>query len=186
MRMSLARVALSILMLALAAAIPAHAQDSSGVPTNPQDAAKKLFQAIADNNLDNVKAGVENHYAKKLTAAELRPVPTGPKLDVAFDGNVKVLRQGDEYAVVAAPNFFKPQASTEVPAGEVSQLDAYLTHSKWGWLASAPDRKQAAADADIGGFYHHASFTFCPNRGMVFQPNHFSSKVEDESTAVCR
>ena len=55
------------------------------------------------------------------------------------------------------------------------------------WKAGAADKKQAQLDADInGGWYHAAFFTFCPNKGLLFVPNHFSRELECRAVAQCR
>ena len=127
---------------------------------------------------------VQNKYDRKLRPESLRPGETGPKVSIAFDGNVKVLREGKKDAVVAA-NFFKPDSS-DTPASEVSRLDLYMINDHGNWKIGAPDKKEAAFDGDKGGWYHSGAFTFCPNKGIVFLPNHFSSKTECDATAVCK
>ncbi len=123
-------------------------------------------------------------YDRKLQPQKLRPRDTGPKISVAYDGNVKILREGKNFAVVGA-NFYKPDSS-DIPAAEVQQLRLYMVNDHGEWKIGAPDKKEAAFDGDIGGWYHAGSFTFCPNKGMVFLPNHFSSQTDCGSTAQCR
>jgi|SRR5690348_2913462 len=183
-----ARIATASMALALAvtatalaqAAAPAASSDDAQI----QDAAKKAYQAIADSKIDDLWVLVLGKYDRKLRPEKLRTTETGPKLDVAFDGNVKVLRSTDKDAVVGA-NFFKP-SSSDTPVGEVQRLDLYMVKDHGAWKISAPNKKEAAYDADKGGWYHAGSFTFCPNKGMVFLPNHFSSKTDCSATAVCR
>jgi len=191
MRQILGRIGIAALTLALMASTHALAQEAaggaaaSGEQAAIQDAAKKAYQAIADSKIDDLWTLVQSKYDRKLRPEELRPGATGPKVSVAFDGNVKVLRVEKKNAVVGA-NFFKPDSS-DIPASEVSRLDLYMVNDHGSWKIGAPDKKEAAFDGDKGGWYHSGSFTFCPNKkGMVFLPNHFSSKTECDSTAVCR
>jgi uncharacterized protein YpmB len=183
-----ARIAFATLALALAASATAFAQAAAPAASSDQqaiqDAAKKAYQAIADNHIDDLWVLVVGKYDHKLRPEKLRVTETGPKLDVAFDGNVKVLRSTEKDAVVAA-NFFKPNSS-DTPVSEVQRLDLYMVKDHGAWKITAPDKKQAGYDADHGGWYHSGSFTFCPNKGMVFLPNHFSSKTDCTATAVCR
>ncbi len=193
MRQILGRIGIAALTLALGAMTSTHAlaqeaasgAAASGDQAALQDAAKKAYQAIADSKIDDLWTLVQSKYDRKLRPEELRPGATGPKVSVAFDGNVKVLRMGKKDAVVGA-NFFKPDSS-DIPASEVSRLDLYMVNDHGSWKIGAPDKKEAAFDGDKGGWYHSGSFTFCPNKkGMVFLPNHFSSKTECDSTAACR
>ncbi len=196
MRQTLGWIGIAALTLGLGTALAtmtstrAFAQDAGGAAATGdqaaiQDAAKKAFQAIADSKIDDLWVLVQSKYDRKLSPAELRPGDTGPKLSVAFDGNVKVLRTGKNFAVVGA-NFFKPDSS-DIPASEVSRLDLYMVDDHGSWKIGAPDKKEAAFDGDKGGWYHSGSFTFCPNKkGIVFLPNHFSSKTDCDSTAVCK
>jgi hypothetical protein len=148
-------------------------------------AGEKLMKAFAAEDLDGVKALTVKKYAKKLTKEELRPLQTGPKLAINYDGKLKVLRASKDDAVVQA-TMFKPQ-STEVPAGEASKLDIYLVKEHGEWLASAPGKREAEDDATMqGGWYHSGAFTFCPNKGLEYVGNHFSNKLNCRMTAVCR
>lgn len=193
MRQILGRIGIAALTLTLMASTHALAQEAaggaagagaSGHQAQIQDAAKKAYQAIGDSKIDDLWVLVQNKYTRKLSPEGLRPGATGAKVSVAFDGNVKVLRQGKEDAVVAA-NFFKPDSS-DTPASEVSRLDLYMVNDHGTWKIGAPDKKEAGFDGDGGGWYHSGSFTFCPNKGMTFLANHFSSKTECDATAVCR
>jgi hypothetical protein len=188
MRQTLGRIGFA-LILALMTSTYAFAQEASGTaPTGDQsaiqDAAKKAYQAIADSKIDDLWVLVQNKYDRKLRPQSLHPGETGPKVSVAFDGNVKVMRATKKDAVVSA-NFFKPDSS-DIPASEVSRLDLYMVNDHGAWKIGAPDKKEAAFDGDKGGWYHSGAFTFCPNKGMVFMPNHFSSKTDCDTTAVCR
>jgi hypothetical protein len=212
-RFGFARIGVAALTFAVIASTNAIAQDSeSGAASSPaaesgaaetsapassnasapagknqaqiQDAAKKAYQAIADSKIDDLWVLVESKYDRKLRPEKLRPLESGPKVSVAFDGNVKVLRQGKNDAVVGA-NFFKPD-SNDTPASEVSRLSLYMVNDHGSWKIGAPDKKEAGFDGDRGGWYHSGSFTFCPNKGMVFLPNHFSSQTTCASTAICR
>ncbi len=148
-------------------------------------AGEKLFKAIADNNLDAVKALTVHKYAKHLTAEELRPLATGPKLAVDYNGQVKVLRSSSDDAVVQAVEF-KPQTK-DVPPAEASALNIYLVKEHGAWLASAPNKREAGVDATMeGGWYHPGAFTFCPNKGLEYFGDHFSNKLNCRMTAVCR
>ncbi len=191
MRQILGRIGITVLTLALMASTSALAEEAAdGAAASAdqaaiQDTAKKAYQAIADSKIDDLWTLVQSKYDRKLRPENLRPGDTGPKVSVAFDGNVKVLRTGKKDAVVGA-NFFKPDSS-DIPASEVSRLDLYLVKDHDSWKIGAPDKKEAAFDGDKGGWYHSGSFTFCPNKkGIVFLPNHFSSKTECDATAVCR
>jgi hypothetical protein len=191
MRQILGRIGIAALtwILMILAATYALAQDAAGAASTGdqsaiQDAAKKAYQAIADSKIDDLWTLVQSKYDRKLRPAELQPGATGPKLSVAFDGNVKVLRTGKKDAVVGA-NFFKPDSS-DIPASEVSRLDLYMVNDHGAWKIGAPDKKEAAFDGDKGGWYHSGSFTFCPNKGIVFLPNHFSSKTDCDATAACK
>ena len=148
-------------------------------------AAQKAFKAIADGDVDALKPLVEKKYAKKLTADELRPPQTGPKVAVAYDGNVRVMRADAEEAVVEA-NMFTP-SSNDIPKGEASKLTMFMEKEKGGWVVDAPDKREAANDATMnGGWYHPGAFTFCPNKGLDYLGSHFSNKLNCQSTAVCR
>jgi hypothetical protein len=194
MRQTLGRFGIVALTLALMASTHALAQEgagggaaagASGDQAQIQDAAKKAYQAIADSKIDDLWVLVQGKYDHKLRPERLRPLEVGPKVSVAFDGNVKVLRMGKKDAVVGA-NFFKPDSS-DIPASEVSRLDLYMVNDHGSWKIGAPDKKEAGFDGDKGGWYHSGSFTFCPDkRGIVFLPNHFSSKTECDATAVCK
>lgn len=189
MRQIAGRIALAAFALALAASCPVFAQDNAGGASQPDqkltEAAKKAYKAVVDNNPELFKAVTQGRFATKVKNDTLRPAATGPKVEVSWDGNVKVLRQSANDAVVTA-NVFKPQSS-DIPASEVSRLDLYMVKSRKGeWTVSAPDKKEAQPDADNGGWYHSAAFTLCPNKGIVFLPNHFSSKTDCTATAVCR
>ena len=191
MRQTLGRIGIAALTLTLMASTYALAQDAAGDAAAPADqaaitdAAKKAYLAIQDSKIDELWTLVQSKYDRKLRAEELRPGDTGPKVSVAFDGNVKILRTGKKDAVVGA-TFFKPDSS-DIPAGEVSRLDLYMINDHGAWKIGAPDKKEAAFDGDKGGWYHSGSFTFCPNKkGIVFLPNHFSSSTDCTATAVCR
>jgi hypothetical protein len=148
-------------------------------------AGEKLFKAIADNDLDAVKALTVRKYAKKLTAEELRPLATGPKLAIDYSGKVKVVRSSSDDAVVQAV-MFKPQTK-DVPVVEASALNIYLVKEHGNWLASAPNKKQAGDDSTMqGGWYHTGAFTFCPNKGLEYVGDHFSNKLNCRMTAECR
>ena len=148
-------------------------------------AAQKAFKAIADGDVDALKPLVEKKYAKKLTAEELRPSQTGPKVAVAYDGNVRVMRADAKEAVVQA-NMFTP-SSNDIPKGEASKLTLFMEKQKEGWVVDAPDKKEAQNDATMnGGWYHPGAFTFCPNKGLDYLGSHFSNKLNCQSTAVCR
>jgi hypothetical protein len=165
----------------------ARAQAAAGAN---QDAAittagEKLFKAIADENLDAVQALTVHKYAKHLTKAELRPLPTGPKLLINYTGEVKVLRSSSKDAVVQA-TMFKPVTS-DTPVREASMLTIYLVNDHGQWMASAPNKREAMGDASMeGGWYHPGEFTFCPNKGLEYVGNHFSNKLKCVTTAVCR
>jgi hypothetical protein len=195
MRQTLGRLALAALTLTLMTSVSTYAFAQEGAGSTAaagasdeqaqiQDAAKKAYQAIADSKIDDLWTLVQSKYDRKLAPEKLKPSETGPKVSVAFDGNVKVLRVGKKDAVVSA-NFFKPD-SNDIPASEVSRLDLYMVNDHGAWKIGAPDKKEAAFDGDKGGWYHSGSFTFCPNKGMVFLGNHFSSKTDCDATAVCR
>lgn len=189
MRRILGGIGIAALSLMLMASTRALAQEgaagaAAGDQAAIQDAAKKAYQAIADSKIDDLWMLVQSKYDRKLRAEKLRLGETGPKVSVAFDGNVKVLRSSKKDAVVAA-NFFKPDSS-DIPASEVSRLDLYMINDHGSWKIGAPDKKEAAFDGDKGGWYHSGSFTFCPNKGILFLPNHFSSKTDCDATAVCR
>ena len=150
-----------------------------------QRAGQRLFKAFADGDLAVVAQNTSMKYARKLTQGALRPAVTGPKLSVSFDGTVVVVRKNGAEAVVEA-KIFAPE-SPENPAAEVSRVRIYMVREGGDWKAAAADKKQAELDADInGGWYHAAFFTFCPNKGLVFVPNHFSRELECRAVAQCR
>lgn len=147
--------------------------------------AQKAFKAIADGDVDALKPLVEKKYAKKLTAEDLRPSQTGPKVAVAYDGSVRVMRADAKEAVVQA-NMFAP-SSNDIPKGEASKLTLFMEKERGGWVVDAPDKREAAIDATMsGGWYHPGAFTFCPNKGLDYLGSHFSNKLNCQSTAVCR
>ena len=148
-------------------------------------AAQKAFKAIADGDVEALKPLVEKKYAKKLTAEELRPPQTGPKVAVAYVGNVRVMRADDRKAVVQA-NMFTP-SSNDIPKGEASKLTLFMVKEKGGWVVDAPGKKEAEDDVTMnGGWYHPGAFTFCPNRGLEYLGSHFSNKLNCQSCAVCK
>jgi len=148
-------------------------------------AAQKAFKAIADGDVETLKPLVQKKYAKKLTADELRPTPTGPAVAVAYDGNVKVMRADAKEAVVQA-SVFAP-SSNDIPKGEANKLTLFMDKEKGGWVVGAPDKKEAGNDATMnGGWYHPGAFTFCPNKGLEYLGSHFSNKLNCKSTAICR
>jgi len=159
----------------------------SGGNTDPAltAAAQKAFKAIADGDTEALKPMVEPKYAKKLIPEALRPSQTGPKLNAAYDGNVRVMRSESSSAVVQA-DVFAP-ASKDIPKGEGSKLSLFMEKVKGQWLVGAPDKRQAADDATMnGGWYHPGVFTFCPNKGIEYLGSHFSNKLNCQSSAVCR
>jgi hypothetical protein len=175
-----------VLAVALAPrAARAQAQEEEKADPALTAAAQKIFKGIAADDADAVKAMVVKKYAKKVTKESLRPAQTGPKLTVAYDSTVKVLRATDKDAVVQA-TMFSP-ASSDVSKGEASKLDIYMVKEKGTWLADAPNKKEAANDATMqGGWFHPGSFTYCPNSGLEYLGSHFSNKLNCRATAVCR
>ena len=150
-----------------------------------QSAGQRLFKAFADGDLAVVAQNTSMKYARKLTQGALRPTVTGPKLTASFDGTVTVVRKSANDAVVEA-KIFTPD-SPEYPAAELSRVRIYMVREGGDWKAAAADKKQAASDADInGGWYHAAFFTFCPNKGLMFVPNHFSRELECRTVGQCR
>jgi hypothetical protein len=181
--LALGTTAMIAVAIAGAASSP-RAQEAAADPALTA-AAQKAFKAIADGDVDALKPLVEKKYAKKLTADELRPPQTGPKLTVAYDGNVRVMRADERKGVVQA-NMFTP-SSNDIPKGEASKLTLFMVKEKGGWVVDAPGKKEADDDATIkGGWYHPGAFTFCPNQGLEFFGNHFSNKLNCQSTAVCK
>ena len=97
MRQILGRIGIAALMMGMMASTPAFAQDaaSGGASADQaaiQDAAKKAYQAIVDEKIDDLWTLVQSKYDRKLRVANLSPADTGPKVSVAFDGNVKIGR----------------------------------------------------------------------------------------------
>jgi hypothetical protein len=149
-----------------------------------QRAGQRLFKALADSDLAVIGQNTVVKYIRKLTPAKLRPPLTGPKLTASFDGTVTVIRNGPKDAVVEA-KIFTPDSS-DVPASEVSRVRLFLVQEGGDWKLSAANKKQAQADADInGGWYHGAFFTLCPNKGLLFTPNHFSRELQCAWVAQC-
>ena len=170
---------------------PLAAQENppeAGAAAAPSDqimaAAKRLFTGIADGDVAVVAQNTSMRYARKLDAAKLRPAPTGPKLTTTFSGDVALIRSSDKDAVVEA-KIFVPEGS-DIPASEVSRVRVYMVKEGGDWKASAANKKEAQADATMsGGWYHAAFFTFCPNLGLVFVPNHFSGELKCQEVAKC-
>jgi hypothetical protein len=176
--------AVAIAALVPVTSVPARADQSSADPALVA-AAQKAFKAIADGDVEALKPLVEKKYARKLTAEELRPAQTGPKVTVSYDGNVKVMHADDKSAVVEA-NMFVP-TSSDVPKGEASKLALFMEKDNGEWLVSAPSKREAQDDATMnGGWYHPGAFTFCPNEGLQYLGSHFSNKLNCQSTAACR
>lgn len=176
--------AAALLMFGFQAA--ASFAQQSAAASDPQLAAtaKKLYQAIASGNPDAVMALSKKSRRNKISAQSISLPETGPKLKATFDGNVEILRSDGKHAVVAA-NFYTPE-SKDIPAGEVKQLRIYFEKENGGWLADSPDRKEAMDDATLrGGWYHAGSFTFCPNQGLVYLPNHFSTSLHCRAASAC-
>ncbi len=180
--LTLATTAAAAALIAFSAST-LRAQDSAADPALTA-AAQKAFKAIADGDVEALKPLVEKKYAKKLTADELRPTQTGPKLTIAYDGNVRVMHATDKSAVVQA-TMFTP--SNDIPKGEASKLTLFMEKEKDGWMVDAPSKKEADDDATMnGGWYHPGAFTFCPNKGLEYLGSHFSNKLNCQSTAVCK
>ncbi len=179
--MRLSRILATVIIFSISS--PLLAQSSATDPALTT-AAQKAFKAIADGDVEALRPLVEKKYAKKLTAQELRPEQTGPKVTISFDGNVRVMRSDDKTAVVQATMF---TAANDVPKGEATKLILFMVKDKEGWLVDAPDKKEAALDATMnGGWYHPGEFMFCPNRGLDFLGSHFSNKLNCQSTVICR
>lgn len=174
-------------MIAIAIAIsasPLRGQEAAADPALTA-AAQKAFKAIADGDVEALRPLVEKKYAKKLAAEQLRPSQTGPKVTVAYDGNVRVMRANDRQAVVQA-TMFAP-SSSDIPKGEGSKLNLFMVKEKGGWVVAAPSKKEADNDATMnGGWYHPGAFTFCPNQDLQYLGSHFSNKLNCQSTAVCK
>ena len=151
MRQTLGRIVIAALTLTLVASTYALAQDAAGGAAAPgdqaaiNDAAKKAYLAIQDSKIDELWTLVQCKYDRKLRAEELRPGDTGPKVSVAFDGNVKILRTGKNYAVVGA-TFFKPDSS-DIPAGEVSRLDLYMVNDHGAGKSARRTRRKPPSTA---------------------------------------
>ena len=174
-------------VIAIAIAITASSPRGQEAAADPAltAAAQKAFKAIADGDVEALKPLVAKKYAKNLTAEQLRPVQTGPKVAVAYDGNVRVMRADDRKAVVQA-NMFTP-SSNDIPKGEASKLTLFMVKEKGGWVVDAPGKKEAEDDVTMnGGWYHPGAFTFCPNRGLEYLGSHFSNKLNCQSCAVCK
>lgn len=178
---------LALLLLIGVSAAPLRAQEKSETGQESaqlNDAAQRLFKALAADDVSVVAQNTARKYIRKLSPAKLRPPSTGPKLTASFDGAVSVVRQSENDAVVEA-NIFTPESS-DVPAGEVSRVRIYMVREEGDWKASAADKKEAHEDEDInGGWYHAAFFTLCPNIGLEFVPNHFSRSIKCEAVAQC-
>jgi hypothetical protein len=163
----------------------AHAQEKTDNKDKIESAAKKLFKGLADADMATVFENTYRRYEnRKLTKEKVRLPQTGPKVDVEWDGNVTIVRSDDKTAVVEA-NFFKPQSS-DIPPTEISRMRVFLINDHGAWVASVPKKKQLGTDANAGGWYHAGLFTFCPNRGIEFLPNHFSSEVKCSAIAACK
>jgi hypothetical protein len=174
-------------MIAIAIAVSASSLRGQEAAADPAliAAAQKAFKAIADGDVEALKPLVEKKYAKKLIAEELRPPQTGPKVTVAYDGNVRVMRADDRKAVVQA-NMFTP-SSNDIPKGEGSKLTLFMVKEREGWVVDAPGKREADDDSTIkGGWYHPGSFTFCPNQGLEYLGSHFSNKLNCQSTVICK
>ncbi len=169
--------------LALIAGPAAAQQDANKAKI--EAAAGRIYRGLAKGDLGEVGRQTILKYTRKLTPDKIKLSPTGPKLSMSFNDEVAILRADGQSAVVEA-EFFKPDSAKETPAGEVSKLRIYLVQNNGDWFADAPNKKQAGNDANNGGFYQSGSFTFCPNSGFVFLPNHFSTEVKPSATAVCR
>jgi hypothetical protein len=174
-------------IIAIAIAVSASSLRGQETAADPAltAAAQKAFKAIADGDVEALKPLMDKKYAKKLTADELRPPQTGPKVAVAYDGNVRVMRADDRKAVVQA-NMFTP-SSNDIPKGEGSKLTLFMVKEREGWVVDAPGKREADDDATIkGGWYHPGSFTFCPNQGLEYLGSHFSNKLNCQSTVICK
>ncbi len=169
------------------AAEPADVGASASTPADNaaiQTAASRLFKGLADGDVSVVAQNTATQYIRKLNPDKLRVSATGPKLKAAFNGNVTVVRTDKKGAVVEA-QIFTPDSS-DVPTAEVSRVRIYLIKQGGDWKAAMADKKDADNDADInGGWYHSGFFTFCPNKGLVFTPNHFSREMQCETVAQC-
>lgn len=182
---SLASLAsLAALSLLIGTARGQQQENQNPVNQKIEAAAKKLLRGLADGDVTVVKERTAGRYARSLSEEKLRLVPTGPKLKVSYSDSVSVVRSTPDSAVVEA-TFFSPE-SNETPAGEVGNLRVYLVQEHGEWFASAPSEKEAGSDAGDGGFYHSGRFTFCPNKGFVFAPNHFSIQLSCQAAAACR
>jgi hypothetical protein len=160
-------------------------KDKDGSKESIENAAKRLYRGLANADMAAVFENTARRYEnRKLTPDKVRPHPTGPKIEPNWDSNVKIVRSDAKTAVVEA-KFFKPDGS-DIPEAEVDRLRVYLVKEGGNWVAWAPKRKEARDDTGDGGWYHAGLFTFCPNRGIVFMPNHFSTEVDCTSVAACR
>jgi len=168
--------------------LAAYAQDAPQNTANREpieNAAKKLYRGIANSDMATIFENTSQKYLnRKLTPNKLRLPETGPKVTVSWDDEVTIVHSDDKTAVVEA-GFFKPEGS-DVPEQEVSRLRLFLINEHGAWVASAPKKKQAQLDANDGGWYHSALFTFCPNTGIQFLPNHFSTETNCKAVAICR
>jgi hypothetical protein len=149
-----------------------------------QLAGERLFKGIADGDVSIVAQNTVMRLIRKMNPDKLRPPLTGPKVSPSFDGKVTVVRSSAKDAVIEA-QVFKPE-TTDVPASEISRVRIYMVKEGGQWKAAAADKKEAMDDADLnGGWYHAAFFTFCPNKGLVFVPNHFSRDIKCQTVAQC-
>ena len=184
--MPLLGLAAALLILGFHAAASLAQEPDAAPAADPQlaDTAKKLYQAIAAGNIDGVKELTQRELLHKISKNSISFAATGPKLKITFDGKAEIVRSDGKHAVTAA-NFYTPQGN-DIPAGEVKQLRIYFKKEKGRWLAAAPDRKEAMDDATLtGGWYHTGAFTFSPNRGLVYIPNHFSTEMQCHAIAPC-
>jgi hypothetical protein len=185
-RLLLSLLVFLTLMTLLGGAI-AHAQEKTDDKNKDQieNAAKKLFKGLADADMATVFENTYRRYEnRKLTKEKVRLAATGPKVNVEWDGNVTIVRSDDKTAVVEA-NFFKPESS-DIPPTEINRMRVFLINDHGAWVASVPKKKQLGTDANAGGWYHAGLFTFCPNKGIQFVPNHFSSETKCTAIATCK
>jgi hypothetical protein len=178
--------AAAILIFAFQFAAAFAQEPSAPQAADPQliAAAKKLYSAIAAGDVEIVKVLSEKNPLHKITKKTISLADTGPKLKASFDGKVTILRSDGKHAVAAA-NLYTPD-SKDVPADEVKQLRIFLEKEDGQWVATSPDRKEAMDDATLeGGWYHNGAFTFCPNKGLVYTPNHFSDQLHCRAVATC-
>ena len=193
MRQILGRIGFAALALALMVSTHAFAQEETGGAAGAgasgdqapiQDAAKKAYQAISDSKIDDLWVLVQGKYDRKLRPERLRPMDVGPKVSVAFDGNVKVLR------VERRTRSSARISSSPIP--RISRLPkSAASTSTWSMTTAVgksarPTKKKPASTVTWADGITRAHSPSAPTRGWCFCPITSAARRIATRPQLCR